>query len=722
MGGCTFVVIQSNNPLNMNKSSLDLLAKSPQNGGVTLIDHTEHVLAAAKKLAQYLGLDEEGRAAVQWAALLHDMGKASPVFQERLDSKRGWLEPDYRHEIGSLFFLPLVPEKLRGRVIDMIVAHHRSTKGDAHKQGILDLVGQYESAEKVFEMHATGWEEWSGDALFILKTLGLPVRPVSRGEARTAFYDVVEHCRGKLNNSSEWKGLLVAADHLASSVNREVYGILERSFIPPDLSWYHASSRRHEMYPLSDVEVNDERPHTLVTAPTGAGKTDFLVRRCRGRVFYMLPFQASINAMYERFRKEILGQDMVRLLHASSSLVLEKNQLTERAIQNKAGAPLKVLTPYQVASIVFATRGYEAMLVDLQGCDVILDEIHTYTDVSRAIVLRIIEVLKHYGCRIHVGTATMPRELKDKVLESLGPKQTYEVSLTEEQLDTFDRHVIHKITDLEASIPLIASALQENQKVLLVMNQVKSAQKLYERLTKQFSDVPAMLIHSRFMRGQRAELEKRLKEEFDAGEGSCLVVSTQVVEVSLDISFDLMVTEAAPLDSLIQRFGRINRKRSAEKLHCYKPVYVIAAGGEEEASKPYNHEIVQSSFAALPDGELLRERKIQELIDSVFVNVKESSINSLSAFHNGEWIDKELTHRPRAVLLEAMEIEVACCIRESEKSLYRQGSFEERTKLEIPVLLKSIRRHRLPQLQHCGSDPFVIPDSAYDEKLGLRLE
>ena len=61
-------------------------------------------------------------------------------------------------------------------------------------------------------------------------------------------------------------------------------------------------------------------------------------------------------------------------------------------MQDKAGAPLKVLTPYQVASIAFGTRGYEAMLVDIKGCDVILDEIHTYADISRAIVLRVIEV------------------------------------------------------------------------------------------------------------------------------------------------------------------------------------------------------------------------------------------------------------------------------------------------------------------------------------------
>ena len=101
--------------------------------------------------------------------------------------------------------------------------------------------------------------------------------------------------------------------------------------------------------------------------------------------------------MFERFRATVPGEESVRILHVASRLILvnaKKNNWVERAVQDKAGAPLKVLTPYQVASIAFGTRGFESMLVDLHGCDVILDEIHTYTDVSRAIVLRIIEVVK----------------------------------------------------------------------------------------------------------------------------------------------------------------------------------------------------------------------------------------------------------------------------------------------------------------------------------------
>jgi CRISPR-associated endonuclease/helicase Cas3 len=154
-----------------------------------------------------------------------------------------------------------------------------------------------------------------------------------------------------------------------------------------------------------------EGKSVVVCAPTGAGKTDFLLRRCQGRVFYTLPFQASINAMYDRIKKDLKDTDaQIYLLHGASNLKVKENKVEERIMQRHIGASVKVMTPHQMASIVFGIKGYEAMLLDLKGCDIILDEINTYASEIQAIVLKIIEILKYSGCRIHVGTATMPKE------------------------------------------------------------------------------------------------------------------------------------------------------------------------------------------------------------------------------------------------------------------------------------------------------------------------
>lgn len=71
----------------MNKPCPHLLAKSVANGSLTLVEHTEHVLAAAEKLAKHSLFNERERATARWGAILHDMGKASPVFQRRLKTR-----------------------------------------------------------------------------------------------------------------------------------------------------------------------------------------------------------------------------------------------------------------------------------------------------------------------------------------------------------------------------------------------------------------------------------------------------------------------------------------------------------------------------------------------------------------------------------------------------------------------------------------------------------
>ncbi|MFX6702242.1 hypothetical protein ABTH29_20300, partial [Acinetobacter baumannii] len=80
----------------------------------------------------------------------------------------------------------------------------------------------------------------------------------------------------------------------------------------------------------------NSRKHTLVVASTGAGKTDFLLRRSKGRVFYTLPYQASINSMWERIKSVVPNKD-IRLLHATSRIVT-KNNIDEQILQPLAGS------------------------------------------------------------------------------------------------------------------------------------------------------------------------------------------------------------------------------------------------------------------------------------------------------------------------------------------------------------------------------------------------
>ncbi|MCB0642128.1 MAG: CRISPR-associated endonuclease Cas3'' [Phaeodactylibacter sp.] len=329
----------------------------------TLFDHLTHVKLAVEKMAVNLGFDVE---IARIGAIFHDIGKAHPVFQKRLEGEKS--EQTFRHELASLFFLPLIKEEWHDAVIEMIVAHHKSIYWDSKRKGILDLT---QEEPDVMAFHLGNWEDWSPIALDILACFGVPTVALSREAAIQAYEQVRAFCDSKARNEkgySSWRGLLMGADHFASAMIHQTEEKLANLYQKPGLTFFN---RRHRLYPLSYYSAESEKTHTMVVASTGAGKTDFLFRRCRGRVFYTLPFQASINAMYYRLRND-LGRDNpgldIRVLHAASSLIeKDDGDREDIVLQRHPGSSIKVLTPYQLAGIALGSKGYEAMILDVQG-------------------------------------------------------------------------------------------------------------------------------------------------------------------------------------------------------------------------------------------------------------------------------------------------------------------------------------------------------------------
>jgi len=300
-----------------------------------------------------------------------------------------------------------------------------------------------------------------------------------------------------------------------------------------------------------------------------------------------------------------------------------------------------------------------------------------------------------------------------------GTDHVFEAALSEAQLTTYNRHHVSKPASAEEAEEIVLAALAAGEKVLVVMNTVKKAQLWFEWAAERVPEVAAMLIHSRFKRRDRAALEKLLQNTYNAGQGPCLVIATQVVEVSLDISFDRMVTEAAPLDALVQRFGRINRKRSFEALGTLKPVHVLPPA---EKTLPYQAEIVQRSYEVLPDNGPFEEKNLQHLLDTVYPALDMKSIDLYLIFREGAWQIPKLCNAKRSVLLEALEVDGACCILSSEVELYEKARRNERIMMEIPVNRKSLYSigQDLPRAE-TGSRPFIVEDTMYDSKRGLQL-
>jgi CRISPR-associated endonuclease/helicase Cas3 len=727
----------------MTVATQTVLAKSKNNGGTTLLEHTIHVQQALRSIGPRLGI--KNQTLLDAGAALHDVGKAHPKFQLQLREADGELVSNsrlerlrfdfpHRHEISSLLFLDQFDRDIWNELIEMIVAHHKSVEGDKRGRGFLDLVEEY-GKDAVFRNHSLDWDSWSPVALHLLKELGYDGKQIDIKTAKGSFDYALDYCYEMMETRrwSAWRGVLMAADHFGSAMGAKTIDATQHLFLPPDIASFEPTEPNTLLFPLSDIPASDERRHTLVVAPTGAGKTNFLMRRCKGkRIFYTLPFQASINAMWHRF-KESIPEAGVRIQHAASRLVV-KNENPDRfeeeyPLHGLVGASVKVLTPHQLASIVFGLPGYETVMLDVRGTAVILDEIHTYSDVSRSMVIEIVKTLLELECAIHIGTATMPSAMYKELLELLGgPKSTYEVKLPKEKLASYDRHNVHKVDRWEDALAIAHSSMEQNEKLLIVCNTVKKAQALYQQLFRSLSQYPNMLVHSRFRRKDRADKEKRLREDFEGKNGTgyrpCWVVATQVVEVSLDISFDRMITACAPIDALIQRFGRINRRRSLQTLGQTKPVHVVAPKGDQ---RPYDSKVVAETFRVLPgEGAPLQEHLLQDMLDKVYPDApKAIDINAHLIWKGQQFLLPPLCNRTSQVLHDALEIASATCILEADRVAYENANWDERSNYEIPVSYNAIsiavEKCHYPQLE-TGTRPFVIPQSEEEHiDLGLIL-
>lgn len=734
-----------------------LYAKSPERGSLTLARHTAHVVACAERFADAWGFD---RALARAGAILHDLGKGHPAAQAmllemtRLRDRKAYRElvaeapwrdaieremrlrtadPDsalHRHEISSLGFLPLFPEADWPALVEMVVAHHKSIIGDESRRGFLDLAApeRLPCLDPVRDRHLADWDLWAPAAIAVAAEFGIEPHPIPQQEAAAAFERAFEIVQALPKRWSPWRGLLMSADHFGSAYADEAADRAARLFSDPQASKIYGPTGRYASsgaYPLSlrDNEAADSRPHTLVVAPTGAGKTNFLFRRCRKRVFYTLPFQASINAMADRVRADLGDKADVRRLHAASGVGGPESGDGEEDVrlQRLPGAAVKVLTPHQLAAIVFGTVGHESIALDLQGQDVILDEVHTYGPLALSMVERFIRVSALLGCRVHVGTATIPQALRDLIVNALGgEEQVCEVRLTEDELDRYDRHSVEKVADEQAARARIAEAVEAGERVLVVSNRVARAQERYRWASEQFPHVSRLLLHSRYRRTDRAKLEQGVRALSEGPwQGPCIVSATQVVEVSLDVSFGMLVTDAAPLDALIQRFGRVNRHaRAGDPL---RSVVVIAPPQNPKDILPYEAETVRRSYEVLSAGPL-RERSIQELINAVYPIVESRPIDAHFA-HGPDLVERlrALQHHPRSVIVEALQIESETAVRQSDTAAYERGSADARVPLEIPApeLLGQLARKNGWRRIERGSWPVVVPDDQYDTILGL---
>ena len=270
--------------------------------------------------------------------------------------------------------------------------------------------------------------------------------------------------------------------------------------------------------------------------------------------------------------------------------------------------PIKIMTPYQLLKLMFGCRYFEIGLAELLGGLVIFDEIHAYDPHVSALLKICIERLQVLRVRFLFMTATFPKFLKERlqsVLEEVVVLTLNEGHPRDQRLLNTARHTLHLLDrTLEECAEDIIKESEQDRTVLVVCNRVKQAQELYQALKEHVSSID--LLHSRFVSQDRTRKENNLAAFPNADEAAQrqtpkfkVLVATQVVEVSLNLSFDTIYTEAAPVDALLQRFGRVNRMNQHGQP---VPVYVATKLDDDRVKFIYSLSRISATLTSAPDG------------------------------------------------------------------------------------------------------------------------
>ena len=579
-------------------------AKSADPGnleGERLGPHTGHVLARLAGFRdRYPLLGNHGTRKdlfdlAAWSVLLHDVGKSARGFQAMVQKKG----PRFvnRHEVLSLVAVGRldVDEPTRGLVAAGVGTHHKDAGTvfelypvPSNSSARAELLAELADSDEAL------WPSWlSGNGGPHLTKLGFAPLPSLVARARMEALGLALRALRQLTVDLETepatsrrsitarsvRGLVVLADHAGSAHER-----LQKAPSLDSVAAFRdaAGPRLSRGLEAHQEEASRIEGHALLVAPTGSGKTEAaMLWAARQRetsegsptVFYVLPYRASLNAMRARMPDYGLTGDAVVLQHSTSTAALYSYLLGEKgytpdvaatvakrehALGRLMTAPVRVLTPYQLLRSLFGLPGHEAILTDAAGGLFVLDELHAYELARLGLILAAIRhLVRELGGRVLAMSATFPSVLREALGRALGGSP-HRIEATPDTQARFVRRAAHVADrDLlsDETLNVIERRCLDGEAVLAVATTVARAQELHGAMELRLGKERVTLLHGRFTGRDRNLKERRLAEQVGtrtrkAGGLGVVLVATQVVEVSLDVDFDVLLSDPAPLEDL----------------------------------------------------------------------------------------------------------------------------------------------------------------------------
>lgn len=384
-----------------------------------------------------------------------------------------------------------------------------------------------------------------------------------------------------------------------------------------------------EPRPLQSIlrEVTDAPGLYIVEAPMGEGKTEAALLAAYRRwtegdargLFFGLPTQLTSSRIHQRLlpflERTLENESLLALVHGNAWLEEDRlmpvhpTDLTESGAADAnawfADARRALLAPFGIGTVdqvllsVLAVKHSAVRFFGLAGKVVVLDEVHSYDPYASELLDRAVEWLVAAGSTVLVLSATLTHERRQKLIQRItkdalpvtapypsitkvlpaNPPQIHRLPASNRK--PLEVAITCSSPDEDAFLPLISAAAEAGACVVIIRNTVATAQDTYRAVCSACRDrgLTLGLLHSRFPRFQRDQNEASWTAWLGKGEAQrprgAVLVATQVVEQSLDIDADLLASELAPTDLLLQRLGRLHRHPRLRPRTVVEPRFVL---------------------------------------------------------------------------------------------------------------------------------------------------